>query len=60
MRGFINIILENQHLARLFERAPPGEKAERFIKKHKPDFKKRYGKRWKEVLYATAWKRFGE
>lgn len=22
----------------------------------KRKFKKRYGKRWKEVLYATAWK----
>jgi hypothetical protein len=42
------------------ESAPPGKKAERFIKHQKKDFRKRYGKRWKEVLYATAWKQFGE
>lgn len=42
------------------ESAPHGKKAERFIKHRKKDFKKRYGKRWKEVLYATAWKQFGE
>ena len=41
------------------EKAPPGKKAKRFIKKAKPDFKKRYGDAWKEVLYATAWKMFG-
>lgn len=29
---------------------------EDFIKKAKDEFKKRYGKRWKQVLYATAWK----
>ena len=42
------------------ESAPPGRKAERFIKKHKKEFKKRYGKRGTSVLYATAWKKFGE
>jgi len=42
------------------EAAPPGRKAERFSKKHKREFKKRYGKRGEEVLYATAWKKFGE
>jgi hypothetical protein len=42
------------------ESAPPGKKAERFIKKHKKEFKQRYGKRGTEVLYATAWKKFGE
>lgn len=45
---------------RLIEKAPHGEKAEHFITKHKKDFKERYGKKWKEVLYATAWKKFGE
>lgn len=44
----------------LVEKAPPGAKAERFIKQSKEDFKKRYGDRWQEVLYATAWKKFGE
>lgn len=43
----------------LNEVAPPGKKAEDFIKKNKEKFKKQYGKRWQEVLYATAWKQFG-
>lgn len=42
------------------EVAPPGEKAESFITKNKEEFKKRYGDRWEEVLYATAWDKFGE
>ena len=44
----------------MMEKAPPGEKAERFIKQNKESFKKRYGKDWERVLYATAWKQFGE
>jgi len=36
------------------EVAPPG--MEKWIKDRKPEFKKRYGDRWQEVLYATAWK----
>jgi hypothetical protein len=36
------------------EVAPPG--MEDWIKDRKADFKKRYGDRWEEVLYATAWK----
>ncbi len=39
----------------LNEVAPPGQ--EEWIKKRKPEFKKRYGKDWESVLYATAWKR---
>jgi len=42
------------------EVGPPGEKAEKFIKKSKKDFQKRYGPRWREVLYKTAWDRFGD
>jgi len=38
----------------LDEEAPPG--MESWIKKRKPEFKERYGNRWEEVLYATAWK----
>ena len=41
------------------EKAPPGKKAEDFIKSSKADFKKRYGKDWEGKLYATAWKKFG-
>jgi len=42
------------------ETAPPGEAAERFIRKNKASFQKRYGDRGEEVLYATAWKKFGK
>ena len=42
------------------ESAPPGKKAEDFIKDNKAEFKDRYGKKWQEVLYATAWKKFGD
>jgi len=38
----------------LKEVAPPG--MEQWIKDRKSEFKKRYGDRWQEVLYATAWK----
>jgi len=38
----------------LDEEAPPG--MESWIKKRKPEFKKRYGEDWESVLYATAWK----
>lgn len=44
----------------LNEKAPKGKKAKRFIRKAKQDFKDRYGDAWKQVLYATAWKMFGE
>lgn len=44
----------------LLEVAPPGKRAEKWIKDRKSDFKERYGKDWSKVLYATAWKRFGE
>ncbi len=44
----------------VMEKAPPGVKAERFIKQNKEKFKKRYGKNWERILYATAWKMFGE
>ena len=44
----------------LLEVAPTAKGAEDWIKSVKSDFKKRYGKDWQKVLYATAWKRFGE
>lgn len=42
----------------LCEVSPPSGPARRFSKKEKikKEFQKRYGKRWKEVFYATAWK----
>ncbi len=36
------------------EVTPPG--MEKWINDRKPDFKKRYGDRWQQALYATAWK----
>lgn len=42
------------------EVAPPGAKAERFIRQNKEKFRKQYGDRAEEVLYATAWKQFGK
>lgn len=46
----------------MLEVSPPSGPARRFSKKEKikAEFKKRYGKRWKEVFYATAWKMHGE
>lgn len=52
-------ILKNKK-SDLEEVAPPGKKAERFIKQNKAEFKKRYGDNWERVLYATAWKKFGK
>jgi hypothetical protein len=45
----------NKFKAALAEEAPPGQ--EDFIKSAKPEFQKKYGDDWEEVLYATAWKR---
>jgi hypothetical protein len=51
--------LRKQSGSKVTEVAPPGKKAEEFINDRKEDFKKRYGKNWERVLYATAWKQFG-
>ncbi len=42
------------------EKAPPSEEMEKWIKEMKPKFQKQYGKRWEEVLYALAWKKYKE
>jgi RimK family alpha-L-glutamate ligase len=46
----------------LLEVSPPKGAARSFSKdeKTKASFRKQYGKRWKEVFYATAWKMHGE
>ena len=46
----------------LLEVSPPKGAARSFSKdeKTKAAFRKQYGKRWKEVFYATAWKMHGE
>jgi hypothetical protein len=41
------------------EEAPSGKSSEEFIKANKEKFKKRYGDKWEQVLYATAWKLHG-
>lgn len=41
------------------EVAPDNIEAENFILKNKNAFKKRYGDAWEKILYATAWKLFG-
>ena len=45
----------------MLEVSPPSGPARRFSKKEKikKEFQKRYGKRWKDVFYATAWKMHG-
>lgn len=48
------------NLSDINESAPPGKKAERFIKQNKKEFKDRYGDSWETVLYSTAWKKFGK
>ena len=58
-RGFVvdhgdEMVFDPKIHESLQEEAPPG--MESWIKKRKPEFKKRYGARWEEVLYATAWK----
>lgn len=45
--------------AAITEKAPPGAKAERFIRQNKEAFLKRHGDLGLEYLYATAWKKFG-
>jgi hypothetical protein len=64
MREWINLVesaqTEETPVDTLDERAPHTKKGEKFIKKHKAEFKKRYGDMWKQILYATAWKLFGE
>lgn len=42
------------------EKAPPSKEAEEWIKANKEEFKKQYGDDWEKVLYAKAWKMFGE
>jgi len=61
MRGFMKIVetyLGESDGEILAEKRT--KKAERFIKKHKEEFKDRYGDNWERVLYATANKRFNK
>lgn len=44
----------------LNEEAPDAPGAEEWIKKHKSEFKRRYGDNWSRVLYAKAWLLFGK
>lgn len=53
-----NLSVDN--VIRLLEVAPSSPGAEKWITSVKNNFKKKYGADWEKVLYATAWKRFGE
>lgn len=44
---------------RIEESSPANQEAEDWILAAKPNFQKQYGKDWEKVLYATAWKKFG-
>ena len=44
----------------IFESAPPSKDIENFINFSKKKFKKKYGKYWKNILYATAWKMYNQ
>ncbi len=44
----------------LNEEAPDAPGAEDWIKKHKNEFKRRYGSNWARVLYAKAWLLYGK
>ncbi|MDX1532656.1 MAG: hypothetical protein R3230_00460 [Nitrosopumilaceae archaeon] len=41
------------------EKAPPSKAAEDWIMSNKSKFKDQYGDDWEEILFATAWKLFG-
>lgn len=45
----------------IYETAPPGKKAEEWIKSNKSRFHDQYGEeRGNQILYATAWKLYGK
>jgi hypothetical protein len=48
------IVVRTISEGQVMEVAPPG--MEGWINDRKPEFKERYGKKWQDVLYATAWK----
>lgn len=50
----------NEKFEHLLESSPPSGPSRRFTEdpKVKKSFKDRYGKRWKKVMYATAWKKY--
>ena len=56
------LTVDDEFALLMLEVSPPSGPARRFSKKDKVkrEFQKRYGKRWKEVFYATAWKMHGE
>lgn len=60
MKQLDDILQELYHQKTLSEIAPPSKEIEAWILKMKPAFKKQYGNSWKEVLYASAWKRFNK
>lgn len=47
-------------ISKINESAPPDPKIEKWIISNKDRFEKQYGKKAKEVLYATAWKMYND
>lgn len=46
--------------ALIAEKSPPSKEAEDWIEANKEEFKKQYGDDYESVLYAKAWKLFGD
>jgi len=53
LRGHANVPASEETI---HEVHPPGPGFENWVNHRKAEFKKRYGDRWEQVLYATAWK----
>jgi hypothetical protein len=53
-------IIDYENDLPLNEEAPDAPGAEDWIKKHKNEFKKRYGQNWARVLYGKAWILYGK
>ena len=52
--------LQTHEEVALCEEAPDAPGAEEWIKKNKPEFKRRYGSNWARVLYGKAWILYGK
>ena len=56
--SYIRNLIDAVH--QIYEAAPPDPKIEQWIKDNKENFKKEYGDKWEEVLYAKAWSMYNE
>lgn len=62
MKKFSDFYSELLSEEQLSEKAPPDPEIEKWASdpKVKAHFKSEYGARWKEVMYASAWKKYKE